>query len=164
VEREKPKKYVSKADALKKLQKYCAYQDRCHQEVRQKLLNLGIYGDDLEEIVYDLIQENFLNEERFARSYARGKFRHKQWGRQKIRQELKKRDISAYCIKQAMQEIDDEYYPVALTEVLEKYLSRQSEPNLFKRRQKMIAYGIRRGFEYELVQQVTDRILEKDAK
>jgi regulatory protein len=73
--------YVSKEDALKKLQRYCAYQDRCHQEARRKLLDLGIYGDDLEEIISELISDNFLNEERFARSFARGKFRIKGWGK-----------------------------------------------------------------------------------
>ena len=93
----KAKKYISPEDALAKLQRYCAYQDRCHQEVRTKLIDLGVFGDTLEEIITDLIKDNFLNEERFARSYARGKFRMRKWGRIKIRQELKLRKISDYC-------------------------------------------------------------------
>ena len=90
------KKYLSKEDALKKLQRYCAYQDRCHQEVRSKLLDLGIYGHDLEEVIVALIEDNFLNEERFARSFTRGKLRIKHWGRNKILQELKKKNI--FCL------------------------------------------------------------------
>ena len=73
--RKKTTTYVSKDDALKKLQRYCVYQERCHQEVRQKLLDLGIYGDDLEDIIVELIEDNFLNELRFAQMYAGGKFR-----------------------------------------------------------------------------------------
>ena len=96
-------KWVSKEEALAKIQRYCAYQDRCHQEVRTRLLDMGVYADWLEEIIVQLIEENFLNEERFARSFARGKFRIKQWGRNRIRQELKKRNISAYCIRMAME-------------------------------------------------------------
>ena len=114
------KKYISKDDALSKLQRYCAYQDRCHQEVRSKLLDLGIYGDDLEEIISDLISENFLNEERYARSYARGKFRIKRWGRMRIQQELKQRKISAYCLRKAMEEIEEEEYEQTLRTILEK--------------------------------------------
>ena len=116
----KKHKYISKADALTRLQRYCAYQDRCHQEVRNKLLELGIFGDDLEEIIYDLIQENFLNEERYARSFARGKFRIKKWGRNRIRQELKMRNISDYCLRKAMTEIEENQYLNVLREVLRK--------------------------------------------
>ena len=96
---------MTKLEALKKLQKYCAYQDRCHQEVRSKLLDLGIYGDDLENVMVELIEENFLNEERFARSYARGKFRIKKWGKVRILRELKQRQISAYCIRKGMEKL-----------------------------------------------------------
>ena len=96
--------WVSKEEALAKMQRYCAYQERCHEEVRSKLLNMGVYSDWREEIIVQLIEENFLNEERFARSFARGKFRIKQWGRNRIRQELKKRKISDYCVRKAMEE------------------------------------------------------------
>ena len=118
----KNKKYVSKKDALKKLEHYCAYQDRRHSEVRTKLLDLGIYGDDLEDIITDLIADNFLNEERFARSFARGKQRMKKWGRYKITMHLKAKQISAYCIKKAMEELDEEDYLETLRNLLEKRL------------------------------------------
>ena len=112
--------FTEKDRALSKLQKYCAYQERCHQEVRSKLIELKIYGDDLEEIIAELISDNFLNEERFAIAYAGGKFRMKKWGKVRIRIELKKRKISDYCIKKAMQEIDEEGYMEGLYKVIEK--------------------------------------------
>lgn len=145
------KKYTSKDDALKKLQRYCAYQDRCHQEVRTKLLDLGIYGDDLEEIIAELIQENFLNEERFARSFARGKFRMKKHGRDRIRRELKMRRISAYCIRKAMTEIEEEDYLKTLGEVIEKKSKTLKETNPFVRKAKLAKYAIGRGFESAMV-------------
>ena len=145
------KKYTSKADALTKLQTYCAYQERSHQEVRSKLLELGIYGDDLEEIISDLIQENFLNEERFARSFARGKFRMKKWGRNRILQELKLRKISAYCLRKAMTEIDEDEYAKTLREVLEQKDGLLKEKDVYKRKNKLAQYAISRGFESNLV-------------
>ena len=105
---EQKKKYYSQEAALLKLQSYCAYQERCHNEVMTKLRDLGVYGDKADEIVAQLITDNFLNEERFAVSYARGKFRIKRWGKIRIRQELKLRQIPEYSIKKAMAEIDAE--------------------------------------------------------
>lgn len=145
------KKYISRDEALQKLQRYCAYQDRCHRDVRTKLLDLGVYGDELEEIMTDLIRENFLNEERFARSFARGKFRLKQWGRNRILRELKMRDISEYCIRKAMEEIDEDEYMQTLREVLNKKARTLKEADVFKRNQKLAQHAIRRGFEAELV-------------
>ena len=145
------KKWISKTDALKKLQRYCAYQDRCHQEVRKKLLDLGVYGDDLEEVISDLIEEKFLDEERFARSYARGKFRMKKWGRVRILRELKQRQISAYCIRKAMEEIEDDVYMDTLVKVLEKKWNESEGLQDYQRRKKVADYGIRRGFESNLV-------------
>ena len=144
---------TEKDRALHKLQKYCAYQDRCHQEVRSKLLDLQIYGDDLEDIIVSLIEENFLDEERFARSYARGKFRMKKWGRVKIQQELKKRKISAYCLKKAMTEIEETEYIDTLFAIIEKKRKdyERKEKNLFKLKGKIAKYVIGRGYESTLV-------------
>lgn len=148
----KKKKWISRDDALLKLQWYCVYQDRCHQEVRKKGLDLGIYGHDLEEIITELITENFLNEERFARSYARGKFRMKKWGRDRIRRELKQRQISEYCIRKAMEEIDKlDTYHDTLRELIQKKAARTRETNLFKKRAKIAQYAIRKGYEKDLV-------------
>jgi len=153
------KKYLSKEEALKKLQHYCAYQDRCHSEVRSKLISLGIYGDDLEDIIVALIEEKFLDEERFARSFARGKHRFKHWGRNRIKQELKIRDISAYCIRKALEEIEGEQYEINLREFLERKDKLLKESNPFKRRKKLAQYAFYRGFETELVWRVVKELV-----
>lgn len=146
------KKYLSKADALKKMQRYCAYQDRCHSEVRTKLLELGVYGDTLEEIMADLIIERFLDEERFACSYVRGKFRLKKWGRIRIKQELKFRKISPYCVKKGLAEIEEEAYVACLREILEKKVAEYSRKNDdFTARNKAAKYAQGRGFETHLI-------------
>ena len=150
---------TEKEKALKKLQKYCAYQDRCHQEVRSKLLTLKIYGDDLENIIVELIEDNFLNEERFACSYARGKFRIKKWGRIRIQQELKKRKISAYCIKKAMQEIEEEEYLQTLQLLLEKKLRQSKETNSFKKKAKLAKYLMNKGYESSLIWAELNRMI-----
>ncbi len=161
VKKNTSKKYLSKTDALAKLQSYCAYQERCHREVRSKLLNLGIYGDDLEEIIASLIEENFLNEERYARSFARGKFRMKQWGRNRIVRELKMRDISDYCIRKAMTEIDEEEYLKTLEAVLERQAEKVKADNDFAKQNKLAQYAIQqRGFEAELVWDAVKKMAE----
>lgn len=149
--REPKKKYHTREQALQKLQRYCAYQDRCHAEVRTKLLSLGIYGDDLEEIIVELIGENYLNEERFARSYARGKFRFKCWGRIRITQELKSRRISNYLIRKALEEIDETEYRQALYSLLERKLALIDREDEYATKQKLAGYAQRRGFEGELI-------------
>ncbi len=154
MEKKPVKKYTSKADALVKLQRYCAYQDRCHQEVRSKLIELGCYGQDLEEVIANLIEEKFLDEERYARSFARGKFRMKQWGRSRIRQELKLRNLSEYCIRKAMEEISEVDYLNTLREVLEKRALQIAEADDFARKGKLAQYAMSRGFEAELVWQL----------
>ncbi len=150
----KQTKYISKEEGLAKLQKYCTYQDRCHQEVRTKLINLGIYGDNLEEIISELIFDNFLNEERFARSFARGKFRMRRWGRNRIVNELKFRKITDYCVRKAMTEIGDEEYIQILYEVIQKKKKHLIEKDPFKANNKIARYAISRGFESEFVWQI----------
>lgn len=145
------KKYMTKEAALQKIQRYCAYQDRCHQEVRSKLLDWGVYGDTLEEIMAELVIERFLDEERFARSYARGKFRMKRWGRQRILQELKRRRISAYCIRKAMTEIGEEDYQQALREILQKKWQQYAGNEPYARKQKVAKYAHSRGYELPLI-------------
>lgn len=151
---ENRKKYVSRADALVRMQRYCAYQERSHQEVRSKLLDMGIYGDDLEEIIAQLISDNFLNEERFARAYARGKFRMKQWGRRRIVQELKRHQVSAYSIRKALEEIDEAAYQATLLEVLTKKKNSLGLEDGFELQNKLAQYAIGRGFEPELVWEI----------
>ena len=137
--------------AWMRIQKYCAYQERCHQEVRTKLLLLGVKGLDLEEMIVRLIEHNFLNEERFSRAFARGKFRVKKWGKQKIVQELKRRNISEYCIKKGLEEIEDVSYDETLLALIEKKSSHYAKLSEFDRNGKLAQYCIRKGWEPNLV-------------
>lgn len=151
------KKYYSTADALALLKKYCAYQERSHQEVRTRLLRCGLRGNDLENLITKLIDENFLNEERFAIAFAGGKFRLKNWGRKKIEQQLKAKGISTYCIAKAMKEIDTPNYKKTMLILLEKKAAALKDKNIFTRMQKLSNYLIRKGYETELVfQHVND--------
>ena len=138
----------------KKLEYYCAYQDRCHQEVEKKISEFRLIPEARELILIHLIQNDFLNEQRFAQSFARGKFRIKKWGRKRITQELKYRNISAYNIKYAIKEIDaDEYYETLHTLATTKFESLK-ETSAYVKRQKLYQYLYRRGFEPDLIQEV----------
>jgi regulatory protein len=136
---------------LSKAMKYCAYQERCHEEVRTKLIEIGARGAELEQIMAKLIEDNFLNEERFAIAYAGGKFRQKKWGWNKIRQELQLRKISDYCIKKAYEEIQGKQYKMSLLEVVYKKRKLTSEKRLPILKKKIADYCIQRGYEPEMV-------------
>lgn len=136
--------------ALEKLRKYCAYQDRCHQEVRTKLLSLQVYGEELEEVMSQLIAEDFLNEERFARSFARGKFRIKHWGKIKIVNALKRKYISDYCIRKALLEIDDIEYQSTIQSLIKKN-KRYEQLSMPTEKRKLIKSLQLKGFEYEAI-------------
>lgn len=145
------KKILTKEQALQKLKQYCAYQERCHREVKEKLYALGVWKRDHDEIIATLIEENYLNEERFAIAYAGGKFRIKGWGRVKIKYELKQKRVSEYCIKKALKQIDESDYIAKLTTLAtEKYQSLKGEQYLI-RKKKTIDYLVGRGFELDLI-------------
>ena len=137
--------------ALIKAQKYCAYQERCQQEVRDKLYEWGLHSNEVEQIISELIVDNFLNEERFAKAYAGGKFRIKKWGRIKIKLELKKRKISDYCIKKAMQEIKEEEYLQTIKALIVKKSKDIKDKNTQVRNYKMVKYIASKGFEQDLI-------------
>jgi regulatory protein len=144
------KKYLTKEQALQKLKHYCAYQERCHSEVKEKLYSLGVWKKEHDEIIASLIEENYLNEERFAMAFAGGKWRVKQWGRVKIKYELKQKLVSEYCIKKAMKQIDEEEYLKVLDKLAkEKYASLKNEQYLI-RKKKVLDYLIGKGFEPSL--------------
>lgn len=145
------KKPLTKEQALQKLKHYCAYQERCHSEVKEKLYNLGVWKKEHDEIISTLIEENYLNEERFAIAYAGGKWRVKQWGRVKIKYELKQKQVSEYCIKKALQQISQEEYLAVLKKLAdEKYASLKAEQYLV-RKKKTMDYLLNKGFEMDLV-------------
>ncbi len=134
---------------------FCVYQERTQDEVRQKLQEWHTYGEPAEEIISELIQENFLNEERFSKVYAGSKFRVKKWGRRKILLELKKRGLTDYCIKKGMSEIDEEEYFLVLQALLHKKLhSLRTESNPFVKNQKAAKYAMQKGYESNLIWEI----------
>lgn len=145
------KQYLTKEQALQKLKHYCAYQERCHSEVKEKLYSLGVWKKDHDEIIAALIEENYLNEERFAIAFAGGKWRVKQWGRVKIKYELKQKQVSEYCIKKAMKQIDEDEYVETLNKLAaEKYAALKQEQYLV-RKKKTIDFLALKGFELPLI-------------
>ncbi len=144
-------KAYSLKEATKKLESYCAYQERCHKEVVGKLRKMHMIPEAIDHIVVHLVQENYLNEERFAQSFARGKFNIKKWGRNRITNELKLRQISKYNIKTALKEIDGNDYLNTLNGLAKKRLGAVQETNKLKRRRKLADYLLYRGWESHLV-------------
>jgi len=142
---------MTQNEAIEKMKKYCAYQERCQSEVRQKLYGFGLNNDEIENALCSLIEQNFINEERFAKTFARGKFRQKKWGKVKIKQHLKQKQISDYCIKTALEEIDTEDYLATLDLVLSKKEELLNEENNFINKQKIAKHAINKGFENDLV-------------
>lgn len=146
-------------EATRKLEGYCAYQDRCHKEVNSKLKEMGMIPEAIDEIVGHLIKENFLNEERFARSFARGKFNIKKWGKKRIINELKQRDITKYNLKLALKEIDEDIYLETLEILAKKRAMQLTETNVFRKRKKLADYLLYRGWESPLVYEITKRLI-----
>ncbi|GMN06828.1 regulatory protein RecX [Croceitalea sp. MTPC5] len=144
-------KAYSVTEAKRKLESYCAYQDRCHKEVVDKLKGMRMIPEAIDQIVAHLIQENYLNEERYAQSFARGKFNIKKWGKNRIVNELKQRQISRFNIKTALKEIDEEAYLTTLHQLSLKRLSQITETNVQKKRKKLADYLLYRGWESHLV-------------
>ena len=153
------KKVFTVDEIKRKLEQYCVYQDRCHKEVEQKMREFNLIPEAKELILLSLMKDNFLNEERFAKSFARGKFRIKNWGKQRIIRELKYKDISAYNIKTALKEIDENEYLKSIYRITENRNNVISESNIHKRKQKLIGFLMRKGYENELVYQVVNEIV-----
>ena len=144
--------YYTKEQALQKAKQYCAYQERSHSEVKEKLYGLGLHKNDVEELLSLLIEENYLNEERFAIQYAGGKFRIKQWGRVKIKYALKQKQVSEYCIKKALAAIAETDYKKTLQKLFEQKLrTLKSEKNNFIKKRKLQDHLLQKGFEPNLV-------------
>jgi len=138
-------------DALQKAAAFCAYQERTQQEVRDRLKDWGVWGDDAEEIIGELIVQNYLNEERFAKSFAGGKFRVKGWGKRKIQQHLKQRGISGYNLDQALKEIEPDDYRQTLADLLDKKRRSLHDDNPLVIKQKLVRYAMSKGYESDLI-------------
>ncbi|HSQ44480.1 MAG TPA: regulatory protein RecX [Ginsengibacter sp.] len=148
--------------AIQKIKQYCAYQERCHAEVKDKLYSFGLHRKEVDEIIVLLIGQNYLNEERFAIHYAGGKFRIKHWGKNKIKQALKQKQVSYYCIKKALKEIDDTDYIRAFEKLSEqKIKTLKSEKNIFIKKKKLQDFLLMKGYESDLVRDEVGKIRTK---
>jgi regulatory protein len=136
---------------LQKARRYCTYQERSQQEVRDKLYELGLHRREVEQAIGEMIAEGFLSEQRFATAFAGGKFRTKGWGRNKIKQALQMKKVSSPCISHALKEIEHADYQKVLNKILTQKLSSTVEKNPLKKNYKVAQYAISRGFEPELV-------------
>ena len=147
----KSQKKLTQFLSLEKIKSWCAYQERAQQETRNKLWEFGLTAEEIEQIITQLIQENYLNEERFAMAFAGGKFRIKKWGKIKIKQELKLRKVSDYCIRKALGQINGNDYFATLEKIIEKKSKETKEPNKIKKQYKLIKYAMSRGYEQDLI-------------
>lgn len=145
------KKILTKSEALKKAAAWCAVQERCQQEVRGKLYSWNVFDMDAEQVIAELVSSGFVNEERFAKAYAGGKFRIKKWGRIKIKTELKRKNISDYCIRKGMQEINDKEYFMVMKELISKKEKIAREKNYYRKMNKLASFVMQKGYESELV-------------
>ncbi len=152
------KKIITALVALEKIRAWCAYQERYQEEVRRKLLQWGIDPEVAEHHIATLIEEDFLNEERFAKAFARGKFRIKKWGRRKILYELRKRGLSEYCIRVAMKEIPEEDIAETLKKLVEKLKREKSGIKSLKvQNYKITTYLINRGFDVNAIRNALNK-------
>lgn len=155
------KKYVSKDEAFQKIKQYCAYQERNHTETKEKLYGFGLRKYEVEELISKLVEENYLNELRFAIAYAGGKFRMKQWGRVKIKYELKQKRVSEYCIKKALLEIDETDYLKILDKLAAKKWNSLKGNHYLTRQAKTQNYLIVKGYEITLILAAIKKIIAK---
>ncbi|WP_242203796.1 regulatory protein RecX [Aestuariivivens insulae] len=147
-------------EATKKLEHYCAYQERCHKEVRQKLIDMGMIPEAIDVILVHLIEQNFLNEERYAKTYVQGKFSIKNWGKRRLVLELKQKDISKRNIDIAINEIDDGTYLETFNNLAEKHAITIKETNVLKKKKKLADYLIYRGWESHLVYEKVNELIK----
>ena len=154
------KEVLTYLDALEKLKKYCAYQERYQMEVRKKAYSYGLSSEEAESVITDLIRENFLNEQRFAEAYVRGKYKFKRWGRKKLELELKSRQVTSYCIKKGMAQIEPAIYFSNLVHLTEKRLPLTKGKNQAIIKQKLFRHLLGKGYEGNLIEEVFNDLFE----
>lgn len=147
------KKHFTVQEALERLQRYCSFQERCHQEVERKLREMGMHGDARAHIIAKLISENFLNEERFSKAFVRGKFSQKNWGRLRIKMELKARGLSDYTIRSGLKELVEEEYRMRFREVASRAWDSFQPDSEIQSKKKFWNYLTYRGWEPDLIQE-----------
>lgn len=147
-------------ETLDRMKAWCDLQERAHSEARKKLNAWGVYGEEAENILAELIGSNYLNEERFARAYTRGKYRIKAWGWKKIEMSLKAKGVSSYSLKAAFEEIDQEEYLAGLMSLAEKKGKLIKESNPFKRKQKLLRFLVSKGYLYDEAKKAVEEVLK----
>ncbi|SHK34708.1 regulatory protein RecX [Epilithonimonas mollis] len=150
------KKSYTFEEIKQKLVNYCVYQDRCHSEIEQKMRDFLLIPEAKDDILLYLMKENYLNEERFTRSYIRGKFYMKHWGRNKIKINLKQKGITEKLISRCMDEIDDEDYAKAINKIYNDYFSKQSGIKTYQKKSKTISHLLSKGYEYDVILDVLE--------
>ena len=155
-----PKKTYTLQEATKKLEHYCAYQERSHQEVRQKLMNMHMIPEAVDVIIIHLLEHNFLNEERFAKAYVSGKFKMKNWGKSRLTYELKRKDVSKVNINIAIDEISDEQYIEVFNILAKKKVDTIKEVDKWKKKNKFVDYFLRLGWESYLVYDKANELIK----
>lgn len=152
-------KNIGTERALQKIKHYCSYQERSHREVKEKLYSFGLYKDEVESLLSQMIEENYLNEERYAVAFAGGKFKVRQWGRIKIKYELKQKRVSEYCIKKGLASIADEEYKKTLQKLFEeKKELLKKEKEVRNKKQKIRFFLVQKGYEPELISELLSKI------
>lgn len=155
------KKFLTPEQAFVKAKQYCSYQERSHAEVKEKLYNLGLSKAAVEQTISKLIEEDYLNEERFVQQFAGGKFRMKHWGKIKIKYELKQKNISDYLIKKALLVIDEDAYLQTIDKLLHKKWNSLKQEQYLQRTFKTTQYMLQKGFEVNLIQNALNKIKAK---
>jgi regulatory protein len=155
---ERPKKKISPQESLTRIYRYCAYQERSHKEVRNKLFEFGLRNDEVDDLVTRLVLEGYLNEERFAKAFTGGKFRMQKWGRNKIVYALEGHGLTQNCIQSGLREIDEPDYRQTLADLVAKKLAQTDAVDVFLKRDKVARFAIARGFEPELVWETVKRL------
>jgi len=153
------RKYPPK-ETLDRMKHWCDLRERAHSEARKKLNGWGVYGEETENILAELISQNYLDEERFARAFARGKSRIKAWGWKKIEMSLKAKGVSAYSLKAAFEEIDEEEYFEGLMNLATKKERLLSEPDTFRRKQKLLRFLVGKGYSYDESKKAVEEVLK----
>ena len=154
------KKSYTVDEALSKLQKYCSYQDRCHKEVEKKLKEMRMIPEASDQIIIALIDGDYLNEERFALAFVRGKFKIKKWGRQRLTSELKQRNISKYLIDKALKQIPKAAYKATFESLAHKKVASIKGVSAFKNKKKLADYLLYRGWESSMVYEKVNQVFK----
>lgn len=155
-------KKLTPDQALQKIRQYCAYQERCHQEVSAKLFTYGLYRQEVDQLIATLIEEDYLNEERFAIQFAGGKFRMKGWGRSRIKNELQQRKVSDYCIKKALKEIPEDSYLETLDKMARVRWAGLKGEDKLSRLRKTQDHLLYKGYEWDLIKQTIKQLQSEE--